>query len=73
MAKKILIELSDYEINVISNAILDFALPAYASDLRSYKSKLKNWNGNEKTKPKMPITLNAEKAKDLAIFLKRQL
>ena len=73
MLKKIVVEFSEYEIKVICNAILNFALPSYAADLRSYNNKLKKWNGNEKTKPKMPITLNADKAKDLAIFLKNQL
>lgn len=75
MAKdnKITIEFSKSEIQTICNAILNFALPAYAQDLRNYNLKLKKWDGKEKTKPKIPIALNADKAQDIANFLKRQL
>lgn len=75
MAKneKITIEFSKREIKTISNAILNFALPAYAQDLRNYNLKLKKWDGKEKTKPKMPITFDADNARDIANFLKRQL
>lgn len=69
--KKFTIEFSKTELQTICNAILNFALPAYAQDLRRHTAALKKWDGKGKA-PKMPIQLNADKAKDIAKFLERQ-